>query len=101
MEFENTFTVKAPIDEVYEALLDVERVAPAMPGAKVLEKTGDGAGFYERRGWKRWLGPTSAITPAGVVRTPDDHGSVYVRAVGVRLHVERELTCDWRGGDLW
>jgi carbon monoxide dehydrogenase subunit G len=41
MDFENTFTVKAPIDEVYEALLDLERVAPAMPGAQVLEKTGD------------------------------------------------------------
>ncbi len=43
MEFENTFTVGAPIDEVYEALLDVERVTPAMPGAKVLEKTSDDA----------------------------------------------------------
>jgi carbon monoxide dehydrogenase subunit G len=41
MDFENTFTVGAPIDEVYEALLDLERVAPAMPGAQVLDKTGD------------------------------------------------------------
>jgi carbon monoxide dehydrogenase subunit G len=41
VEFENTFTVKAPVDEVYEALLDLERVTPAMPGAKLLEKTGD------------------------------------------------------------
>ena len=41
MDFENTFTVKAPIEEVYEALLDLERVAPAMPGAQVLEKTGE------------------------------------------------------------
>jgi carbon monoxide dehydrogenase subunit G len=41
MDFENTFTVKAPIDGVYAALLDLERVAPAMPGAQVLEKSGD------------------------------------------------------------
>jgi carbon monoxide dehydrogenase subunit G len=41
VDFENTFDVKAPIDEVYRALLDLERVAPAMPGAQVLEKTGD------------------------------------------------------------
>jgi carbon monoxide dehydrogenase subunit G len=41
VEFENKFTVPAPIDSVYEALLDLERVAPAMPGAQVLEKTGD------------------------------------------------------------
>jgi carbon monoxide dehydrogenase subunit G len=41
VDFENTFAVKAPIDEVYTALLDLERVAPAMPGAQVLEKLGD------------------------------------------------------------
>jgi carbon monoxide dehydrogenase subunit G len=43
MEFDNTFTVEAPIDEVWKAMLDVERVAPCMPGAKVLEQTGDNA----------------------------------------------------------
>jgi carbon monoxide dehydrogenase subunit G len=41
MEFENTFDVPAPIDEVYDALLDVERVAPCVPGAEVLEHTGE------------------------------------------------------------
>lgn len=43
MKFENTFEVEAPIDEVYATLLDVERVAPCVPGAEVLEKTGDDA----------------------------------------------------------
>ena len=41
MEFHNEFDVEAPIDEVYSAMLDLERVAPAMPGAEVLEKTDD------------------------------------------------------------
>jgi carbon monoxide dehydrogenase subunit G len=41
MKFENEFTVGAPIEEVYAALLDVERVAPCMPGAEVVEKTSD------------------------------------------------------------
>ena len=41
MEFQNEFEVQAPIDEVYAAMLDLERVAPAMPGAEVLEKTDD------------------------------------------------------------
>jgi carbon monoxide dehydrogenase subunit G len=41
VEFDNTFTVQAPIDEVYAALLDLERVTPAMPGAQVLEKVDD------------------------------------------------------------
>jgi carbon monoxide dehydrogenase subunit G len=43
MKFENTFEVDAPIDEVYAALLDVERVAPCVPGAEVLEQTGEDA----------------------------------------------------------
>jgi carbon monoxide dehydrogenase subunit G len=43
VKFENTFEVDAPIDEVYATLLDVERVAPCVPGAEVLEKTGDDA----------------------------------------------------------
>jgi carbon monoxide dehydrogenase subunit G len=43
MEFENTFSVTAPIDEVFDALLDVERIAPCMPGAQVLERISDDA----------------------------------------------------------
>src|ERR1700680_3951936 len=41
MEFENHFSVKAPIAEVWDVLLDVERVAPCLPGAKVLERVGE------------------------------------------------------------
>src|SRR3954453_10236654 len=41
MQFENTFEVDAPVDRVYETMLDVERVAPNVPGAEVLEQTGD------------------------------------------------------------
>jgi carbon monoxide dehydrogenase subunit G len=43
MEFENTFDVAAPIDEVWATLLDVERVAPCVPGAEVLERVGENA----------------------------------------------------------
>jgi carbon monoxide dehydrogenase subunit G len=41
MRFENSFDVEAPIDEVYETLLDLEKVAPAMPGAQVTDQVGD------------------------------------------------------------
>ena len=41
MQFENSFDVEAPVDEVYKALLDVERVAPCVPGAEVLEQNGE------------------------------------------------------------
>jgi carbon monoxide dehydrogenase subunit G len=43
MRFENSFDVDAPLEEVWSALLDVERVAPTVPGAQVLEQTGEDA----------------------------------------------------------
>jgi len=41
MRFENSFDVEAPVDEVYATLLDLEKVAPAMPGAQVTDHVGD------------------------------------------------------------
>jgi uncharacterized protein len=43
MRFENRFDVGAPIDRVWQTLLDVERVAPTVPGAQVLDRVGDDA----------------------------------------------------------
>jgi uncharacterized protein len=42
MKLENEFTVPAPIDHAWEVLLDIERVAPCLPGA-TLEGVEDGA----------------------------------------------------------
>jgi carbon monoxide dehydrogenase subunit G len=41
MEFENSFSVKAPIADVWAALLDIERAPPCFPGARVLERKGE------------------------------------------------------------
>jgi carbon monoxide dehydrogenase subunit G len=41
MEFDNSFSVQKPIDEVWATMLDLERVVPCVPDARVLEKTGD------------------------------------------------------------
>jgi uncharacterized protein len=41
VRFDNAFDVQAPIDEVWAAVLDVERVAPCVPGAEVLEQVSD------------------------------------------------------------
>jgi carbon monoxide dehydrogenase subunit G len=41
MEFKNEFDVQAPVDQVWQTLLDLEKVAPAMPGAQVVEKIDD------------------------------------------------------------
>ncbi len=41
MQIDNEFTVPAPIDHVWAYLLDVERVAPCMPGAELTEVVDD------------------------------------------------------------
>jgi uncharacterized protein len=43
MEFDNSFTVQKPLDEVWDTMIDLERVVPCVPGARVIEKTGDRA----------------------------------------------------------
>lgn len=57
--------------------------------------------LYESRGWVKWRGPLAAITPSGVVDTPDEHGAVYVLPVAMVPDVDARLTCDWRDGDVW
>jgi carbon monoxide dehydrogenase subunit G len=42
MRFENHFDIAAPLDEVWTTVLDVERVAPTVPGAH-LKQTGENA----------------------------------------------------------
>ena len=56
MEFENEFDVKAPLDQVWETMLDMERVAPCVPGAQVLERTGEDS---YKVGIKVKVGPVS------------------------------------------
>jgi carbon monoxide dehydrogenase subunit G len=67
MEIENEFTVPAPIDHVWAYLLDVERVAPCMPGAELTEVVDDTT-------WKgkvnMKLGPVS-LSFAGTVTMQD------------------------------
>ena len=41
MKLENEFTVPAPIEHAWEVLLDVERVAPCLPGAAIDGSEGD------------------------------------------------------------
>jgi aminoglycoside 2'-N-acetyltransferase I len=60
-----------------------------------------GAPFYAARGWQRWRGRTWALTPRGAVRTEDEDEYIYVLEMGVPLDLAGELTCDFRGGDLW
>jgi uncharacterized protein len=64
MKLEQSFSVQAPVAEVWSALIDVERVAPCLPGAEIIERGDDG----EYRGtFSVKLGPASAAY-AGVLK---------------------------------
>ncbi|MBA2343955.1 MAG: SRPBCC family protein [Rubrobacter sp.] len=41
MKMENEFTVEAPVEQAWEALLDLERITPCLPGAALREESGD------------------------------------------------------------
>jgi carbon monoxide dehydrogenase subunit G len=41
IELDNSFTVPVPPEKAWDVLLDVERIAPCMPGASVLSVDGD------------------------------------------------------------
>ena len=56
MKLEQTFQVQAPIEQVWEALIDVERVAPCLPGAEITEASGD----TFKGNFTVKLGPTTA-----------------------------------------
>ncbi len=84
------------------ALMDeLERVIRSAYDVGALGATDDAADFYGHRGWVRWAGPTHALTPDGVVRTPLEDHAVLVLPVAALLDVTGPLTCDWRDGDAW
>ena len=60
-------------------------------------------GFYERLGWTVWEGPTSVRTSAGLVRTSEEDGNVFVRLTPTspELDLSEPISCDWRPGDVW
>ncbi|RKT90096.1 aminoglycoside 2'-N-acetyltransferase I [Saccharopolyspora antimicrobica] len=82
-------------------MAEIERVVRGAYDLGALGAGDEGALLYASRGWQRWRGPTSALTPAGVERTPQEDGSIFVLPVDVPLDLTGELTCDHRAGGLW
>jgi uncharacterized protein len=77
MRFENAFAVDAPIDDVYAALLDVERAAPCVPGVLMVERTGEDAYDVDIR---VSVGPISATYRGSIEivdRDDDAHRIVF------------------------
>ena len=82
-------------------MAEVERVVRGGYRLGALSSTTDALGFYAARGWQRWGGSASVLTPAGLQPTPEDEGAIFVLPVDVELVPGGNLACDWRDGDVW
>ena len=57
MKLEQSFEVQAPLERVWKTMIDIERVAPCLPGAEITEAGEDGS---FRGNFTVKLGPTTA-----------------------------------------
>ena len=79
MEFTNTFTIPVDVDEAFEVLTDLERVAPCMPGAKL--ETVDGDTYTGRVKVK--VGPMS-LTYRGTAEVVDKDPETHTARISAR-----------------
>ena len=81
MRLEQSFEVRAPVERVWETLVDIERVAPCLPGAEITEAGEDGTyrGTFSVR-----LGPTTAAYRGelNMEELDEDARRVVMRASG-------------------
>ena len=80
MEFDNSFEVPLPPAEAWKVLLDIERIAPCMPGAELTEVVGDDT--YKGSIAVR-LGPV-ALTFAGVVKLEQVDAAAHTARVSAQ-----------------
>lgn len=73
MKLEQSFDIEAPLEEVWKALIDIERIAPCLPGANVTERDDEGAYHGE---FVIKLGPTTA-SYRGVLRIDEIDESAH------------------------
>jgi carbon monoxide dehydrogenase subunit G len=80
MKLEQSFEVAAPIDRVWGALNDLERVAPCLPGAAITEHDDDGTyhGTFQVK-----LGPTTAAY-RGTIKIESADESTYTATLKAR-----------------
>lgn len=83
---------------VMDALEQVVRGAYQL-GALRVPDAGDRP--HRPAGWLCWRGATAVLAPTGLIRTPDDDGSVFALPVGTELDPVADLVCDWREGAVW
>ena len=80
MKLEQSFDVAAPLDVVWRALNDLERVAPCLPGATITGHDDDGTYHGE---FKVKLGPTTAAY-RGTIKITDSDESTHTATLAAK-----------------
>jgi aminoglycoside 2'-N-acetyltransferase I len=57
--------------------------------------------WYERLGWRAWLGPKYIRRDQMLTETPDEHVMVYEIAGKPLPDVSKSLTAEWRPNEAW
>jgi uncharacterized protein len=80
VKLEQSFEVSAPIEQVWTALIDLEKVAPCLPGAAITDHDEDGTyhGTFQVK-----LGPTSA-NYRGTVKIESADAATHTATLGAK-----------------
>jgi carbon monoxide dehydrogenase subunit G len=76
VELDHPFSMDKPIDESWQAILDLERLVPCVDGGKVIEKTGDESVKAEIRVKMGAMSLTYAGTVSVIEQDPEAHRAV-------------------------
>ena len=80
MKLEQSFEVAAPIEQVWTALIDLEKVAPCLPGAAITGHDDDGTYHGE---FQVKLGPTTA-SYRGTIRIESSDAEAHTATLAAR-----------------
>jgi uncharacterized protein len=95
VELDHSFTTGKPIDESWEAILDLERLIPCVEGGRVLERTGPDEVIAEIKVKMGAMSMTFTGTVAVVEQDPAEHRAVMQvksREAGGQGHANADVT---------
>jgi carbon monoxide dehydrogenase subunit G len=95
VELDHSFTTAKPIDETWEAILDLERLVPCVEGGSVLERTGPDSVRAEIKVKMGAMSMTFTGTVEVIEQDADQHRAVMQvksREAGGQGHANADVT---------
>jgi carbon monoxide dehydrogenase subunit G len=95
VELDHSFTTGKPVDETWDAILDLERLIPCVEGGRVLERTGDDSARAEIKVKMGAMSMTFTGTVEVVERDDGDHRAtmrVKSREAGGQGYANADVT---------